>query len=393
MSSSRSRRSAGSRRSQSSWSSPSASWAHSAAARIDVGDAVGQPREGGGVVEVGDGDVGVALDDERARRPRARGRASIAPAGSGPLRTRSPATRTASGFAALIALRTASSAAALPWTSPEQRDPRHQRSTDASGMMKLRVASQATSPSTLATPRPRPKRRPSFSIVTSRRSVSPGHDDPLEAALVDPGEQPDPVAEPRLLGDVDGHRLGERLDLEDAGHDRQAREVALEEPLGRGHGLEPDDPLRLRVVLDDPVDEQERPAVRDERLDLAGRVDVVGGVERRGRRSVTGGSSWRRSVERAVGSTVASSLRTVRAGLHRVEHGVGPRLTPLAAARNAALPTRSSRFVVNRPSRKASLREERPVDRHVRRRARRRRARRGRPGRGRSPSRGRGPRR
>jgi hypothetical protein len=40
--------------------------------------------------------------------------------------------------------------------------------------MKLSVASQATSPSTEATPRPRPKREPSFSIVTSSRSTSPG---------------------------------------------------------------------------------------------------------------------------------------------------------------------------------------------------------------------------
>ena len=37
--------------------------------------------------------------------------------------------------------------------------------------------------------------------------------------------------------------------------------------------LMPDDPLRLGVVLDDPVDHQDRPAMRDERLDLAGRVD------------------------------------------------------------------------------------------------------------------------
>src|SRR5207249_4596269 len=56
----------------------------------------------------------------------------------------------------------------------EDGDPRRHRRTDASGMMKLRVASQATSPSTLATARPRPNRRPSFSIVTSRRSMSPG---------------------------------------------------------------------------------------------------------------------------------------------------------------------------------------------------------------------------
>jgi hypothetical protein len=37
-----------------------------------------------------------------------------------------------------------------------------------------------------------------------------------------PAKQPDPVAEPGLLRDVDRHRLGEGLDLEDAGHDRQA---------------------------------------------------------------------------------------------------------------------------------------------------------------------------
>ena len=100
--------------------------------------------------------------------------------------------------------------------------------------------------------------------------------------------KPDPVAEPRLLRDVDGHRLGERLDLEDAGHDRQAREVALEEPLGRGHALEPDDPLRVGVVLDDPVDEEERPAMRDQRLDLAGRVD---GARLRERVGAAGGGA------------------------------------------------------------------------------------------------------
>ena len=45
----------------------------------------------------------------------------------------------------------------------------------------------------------------------------------------------------------------------------------------------PDDPLGRLVVLDDAVDQQERPAVRDQRLDLAGRVDDGGA-------SVTGSS-------------------------------------------------------------------------------------------------------
>src|SRR6478735_7202641 len=44
-------------------------------------------------------------------------RRSIAPAGSGPLRARSPATATRSGFSVRMALRTAARATALPWTS------------------------------------------------------------------------------------------------------------------------------------------------------------------------------------------------------------------------------------------------------------------------------------
>ena len=86
--------------------------------------------------------------------------------------------------------------------------------------------------------RPRPKRAAELLHRDLEAERVAGRDDALEAALVDAGEQPDPVAEARLLGDVDGHRLGQRLDLEHAGHDRQAREVALEEPLGRGHGLD-----------------------------------------------------------------------------------------------------------------------------------------------------------
>src|SRR3954447_15748017 len=58
-----------------------------------------------------------------------------------------------------------------------------------------------------------------------------GLDDALEAALVDAGEEADSVAEALLLRHVDGHRLGECLDLKDAGHYRQVREVALEIPL------------------------------------------------------------------------------------------------------------------------------------------------------------------
>src|SRR5665811_468366 len=72
----------------------------------------------------------------------------------------------------------------------EEGEPRHQRSTEASGMTKLSVASQQTSPSTLATPLPRPKRRPSLSMVTSRRRTSPGLTTRLKRHSSTPAKSP-----------------------------------------------------------------------------------------------------------------------------------------------------------------------------------------------------------
>ena len=182
--------------------------------------------------------------------------------------------------------------AALPWTSERIASAGH-RSTPSPGMMKLmrRLAGDLAVDAGDAPAAAEPAAELLHRDLEAERVAR--DDDPLEAALVDAGEQPDPVAEARLLGDVDGHRLGERLDLEDAGHDRQPREVALEEPLGGGHGLEADDPLRLGVVLDDPVDEQERPAMRDQPLDLAGRVDRGGWRVGHGRLQVGRGQSGR----------------------------------------------------------------------------------------------------
>ena len=145
---------------------------------------------------------------------------------------------------------------------------RHQRSAPAGGMTNEMSASQATSPSTEATARPRPKRRPSFSIVTSSVRRSPGWTIRLKRHSSMPGEEADAVAEALLARDVDRHRLGQRLDLDDPGHDRQGREVAAEEPLARRHRLLGADVAARAVLLDDAVDEQERPAVRDEALDL-----------------------------------------------------------------------------------------------------------------------------
>ena len=115
--------------------------------------------------------------------------ASIVPLGSGPLRTRSPATSTASGFARRISAVTASSAIRLPWMS-ERTAMRVIRRTPAGGMMNESRPSQATSPSTLATPRPLPNREPSFSIVISSRSVSPGTTTRLKRTSSIPANSP-----------------------------------------------------------------------------------------------------------------------------------------------------------------------------------------------------------
>ena len=256
---------------------------------------------------------------------------------------------------------TASSAARLPWTSesrttrcaPAGRKRRVviagplRRDDEGEKALARDLAVDARDAAALAEP----------AAELLHRDLEPERvardDDPLEADLVDPREQPDPVAEPGLGGHVAGHRLGERLDLDDARHHRQAREVALEEPLGRGHGLDPDDPLLGGLVLHDPVHEEERPAVRDQRLDLAGRVDDAGRGERVG-------GCWRRSLVAPAGSgrvcptAARAAAAGVRAGVHGVSVRRRSRRAP-GAARNAALPTRSRRLVVNRPRGTAQL--------------------------------------
>jgi hypothetical protein len=135
-------------------------------------DAVAHPREGRGVVEVGHRDVRVAGHDhglvglhrleevDHAGRVRAvedevaGNRDEVRPGG---------VDRLANGL----------ERREVAVDVGDHRQAGH-RSTPSPGMMKLSVVSQATSPSTLATARPRPNRPPSFSIVTSRRRVSPG---------------------------------------------------------------------------------------------------------------------------------------------------------------------------------------------------------------------------
>ena len=121
--------------------------------------------------------------------------------------------------------------------------------------------------------------------------------------------------------------------------------------------LMPDDPLLGRLVLDDPVHEEERPAVRDERPRSP--------MSRTGRRSTAsrrrGGGAcrwWRRSLRAPAGIGVSVPRRRRRAARGCVQGCTAGRPggghARCSAARNAALPTRSSRLVVNRPSRNGS---------------------------------------
>src|SRR5215217_3988540 len=184
-----------------------------------------------------------------------RSASTVAP-GSGPFITRSPAIIVTSGFSFLSAFRTASSAGRLPWTSERtamrvvMRTPRAASSQHAFGRddeaeepLAGNLAIDGGDTETLAEPAAELLHRD-----LEAEDIA-GHHDPLESHIVDPGEQPDPVAEPGLLRHVDRHRLRERLDLEDARENRQAREMALRPELRRGNALDPDDPLRLGVVF------------------------------------------------------------------------------------------------------------------------------------------------
>ena len=124
-----------------------ASWAHSAAAGWHRARLV-QPRERGRVVEVGDGDVGVALDDDRAVGLQlADGVHGLGRLGAVEDQVAGDERwRRASGA---MALRTASSARALPWTSPRAR--RSGPSAQHPGVRDDEAE---------ASPRRRPRRRP-----------------------------------------------------------------------------------------------------------------------------------------------------------------------------------------------------------------------------------------
>src|SRR5919204_833452 len=91
-------------------------------------------------------------------------------------------------------------------------------------------------------------------------------DDPLEAAIVDAGEQCDLPPVLLLREDGDGTGLRQRLDDQNARHHRPAGEVALQVPLVRCDALARDD-APPRLELEHLVDQEEGVAVGQDRLD------------------------------------------------------------------------------------------------------------------------------
>src|SRR5262249_39820935 len=116
-------------------------------------------------------------------------------------------------------------------------------------------------------------------------------DNALEAGVVDACEESNAPAVLLLGENCDGARLRHRLDDQDARHDGSPREVATEVPLVLPHPLESDDAL-TGLELEHLVDQQERLAVRQNRLD-------GGAVEGEGDRPATARFSRVRTPARA----------------------------------------------------------------------------------------------
>ena len=128
----------------------------------------------------------------------------------------------------------------------------------------VRVPRTASSPSTVARAFPRPiGPAHRLEVALERQLVARPHD-ALEADVVDAREERDPAAV--LLQAEHGDRacLSERLDHLHAGHDRVAGEVAGAVLLG--DELARDD-AHVRLELDHLVEQEERIAVRQDRLD------------------------------------------------------------------------------------------------------------------------------
>ena len=110
-------------------------------------------------------------------------------------------------------------------------------------------------------------RTPDRVDLAGQRQRLARRDDALEAAVVDAREERDLAAVLLLDEHGDRTRLGHRLDDQHARHHGPLGEVPGEPPVVVAHEPRRDD-LAAGLQLDHLVEEQERVAVRQDRLDL-----------------------------------------------------------------------------------------------------------------------------
>src|SRR4051794_3712208 len=326
-----------------------------------VGYPVGHPRVGRGVVEVRDRDVGVALDHERA-----------------------PVVQPAQGVDDLAGLRAVEHEVARDQDHVRPRprhigedglerdgiavdvreggDPAHRR-TPSGGMMKLMVVWQATSPSTVATPRPRPNFDPSFSMVTSSRRVSPGVTIRLKRVSSIPANRPIRSPNPGCLATYTAMVWASASTWRTPGITGSPGKWPAKNHSVAVTALSPT--MRWADGSYSTIRSTSRNGWRcGIRRSISRVVWTVPGAARASREAVVGGVSAVVAMSVTKGSSgvgMGPSLAVPVSGVRRdvcryASPGPIVRAQPTraAAARKAALPTRSSRFVVIRPSRNVS---------------------------------------
>ena len=131
---------------------------------------------------------------------------------------------------------------------------------------KVRVPRAASASPTCAVALPRPIGSADLVDLAGQRQHVAGLHDPLEAAVVDPGEERDLAAILLLDEDGNGACLGHRLDDQHARHHRPAGEVTRKPPGLGTHCVACDNAL-AGDHLDHLVEEQKRIPVREDRLD------------------------------------------------------------------------------------------------------------------------------
>ena len=140
------------------------------------------------------------------------------------------------------------------------------QSAGGSAIIAVKLVSAATLPSIRTLPANLQTLPRSWTSSTSILQQHSGLDRAAELGAVDRHEIDElaGAGEAERFDREHARSLRHRLDEQDSGHDRPAREMALEEGLVDRHRLDRDDPL-LRDQLLDPVDEQEGVAMRQRR--------------------------------------------------------------------------------------------------------------------------------